>query len=251
MRRFGRAEAGRSADMAVGFQVDLDPRRRPSDVGPSMPRSSFDRSRGSSRSSLATEAPSESAQLLPVTNNRRSSSDSLDWAIAQASTSDHPTGTSFDDRATYGGASAAHAADKAERDQRGSLDVAFDLAGSVLHPAPLLIAHVFELTGLYIGIPALFIVAALCWFAHGIYAVCLRYTGGSTLNALASGVLPRAWGGQFTSEVLVDLGVLFVSLGRAAVLLSLIANLVSSSPAMRQLSCSILTQPAHADGLTR
>lgn len=138
----------------------------------------------------------------------------------------HPDQRAFyDDRTTVGGSQADPDAHNA-RKQRAPFDVALELAASILHPAPLLIPHAFELTGLYMGIPALFAIAALCWFSHGIYAVALRYTGGSTLNALASSVLPRAWGGQFGSEILVDLGVLFVSLGRAAVLLSLIANLV-------------------------
>lgn len=127
-------------------------------------------------------------------------------------------------RKVFGGA--RHSSSSQEQ-QRGVTDVAFDLAASTLHPSPLLMPHVMQLCGLSLGIPALLVIALLSCFSHGVFAVCLRYTGGSTLNALAANVLPRAWGGQFASEVLVDLGVVFVSLGRAAVLISCISSLVS------------------------
>lgn len=182
----------------------------------------------SSRDSMASSQVSllsESQPMLDQTQREQEPHSGDDDDFSEFDFREPAEQTFYDDRTTVGGSQSDPDAQGGPQ-QRGPFDVALELAASILHPAPLLIPHAFELTGLVLGIPALFAVAALCWFSHGIYAVALRYTGGSTLNALAASVLPRAWGGQFTSEVLVDVGVLFVSLGRAAVLLSLIANLV-------------------------
>ena len=93
----------------------------------------------------------------------------------------------------------------------------------------MLIPHAFHLTGLALGLPLLFIVAFLAWFSHVILAMEARYVGGSSYPHLAASVFPRAWGGRWFGEALVDVWCLVASGGRAIVVLGLTTQLVSCS----------------------
>jgi hypothetical protein len=109
---------------------------------------------------------------------------------------------------------------------KGVFEVAFDVAAASLPAAPLLMPYAFNLTGLAIGVPLLFFLAALSWFSHAILAVEGRYVGAASLNGLAASVFPRKYGGQAISEVLVDALTIFVSVGRSVVVLAVSAHLV-------------------------
>ena len=125
-------------------------------------------------------------------------------------------------RRTYGGL-AKHTQ---PQNTKGVFEVAWDVAASCLPAAPLLMPYAFNLTGLAIGLPLLFFLAALSWFSHVTLAVEGRYVGALSLNGLAASVFPRRFGGQGMSELLVDALILFVSLGRSLIVLAVSAHLV-------------------------
>lgn len=115
------------------------------------------------------------------------------------------------------------------RSQRSVPRVAFDVAATCLGIGPLIIPHAMQLTGLAIGLPMLFITAALSWFSHTSLAVEARYVGGTSLQNLSSSVFPTRFGGQIASEILVDLFVLFVAMARTISILYCSSSLVSRS----------------------
>ncbi|GAA94386.1 hypothetical protein E5Q_01037 [Mixia osmundae IAM 14324] len=121
-------------------------------------------------------------------------------------------------RQGYGGRDAEEG--DAPSDQgTGFVEVVAGIASASISPAPLLMAHAFYLTGLPLGIPALYITAALYWLARITLDVQARYVGARTYSRLAHSVFPTAYGGHVIGQLLVNATILFVAGGRAVVAL--------------------------------